>query len=107
MDTDRIQEIRDSKERARLRNFENFQATGDQKYYTKYHAYEELVDICDLALSKNNYRQEAGSIKADYIMLATKASRLVHMAWDEQEAKDLLKELIADAKTYGFDDRYV
>ena len=107
MDTERIQAIRDSKEKARERQFENYQSTGEEKYYKAYHSYEEIVDICDIALSKNNYRQESGNLKGSFIRYANDASKLIHMAWDEDKAKRLLKELIAEAKIYGFDDRYI
>ena len=51
MDAARIEQIRKSKEKARQRQWQNYQATGDDNYYRKMNGYEDIVTICDQALS--------------------------------------------------------
>ena len=116
MTTERIEQIRDSKQRAYNRQFDNYQSTGEQKYYTKMHAYDELIEICNLALIVNNPRQELGSIKASLCDLADKADTVIHkhpegyfMPLQPSDLKEfylVLKDLIAVAETHGYDSKW-
>ena len=55
MDTDRIKQIRKGKEKAAQRKYDNFQASGDNKYYYEYQHYSDLVSICDIMLKHGVY----------------------------------------------------
>lgn len=109
MTRERIEKIRDSKQRSYLRQFDNFQSTGETKYMTRATAYEELVDICNQALSTVDDHQKNVHITADLIRCAGKAADLIHH-WNEDldhtQAKNFLYEFITVAKMYGFDNRW-
>ena len=58
MDTDRIKKIKESKRKAAQRKYDNFQASGDNKYYYEYQHYSDLVSICDMALSISDIKSQ-------------------------------------------------
>lgn len=58
MEKERIKEIRESKRKAAERKLANFQASGYGKYYTEYSHYDDLVSICDIALSVSDIQTQ-------------------------------------------------
>ena len=75
MNTERLKKIRASKDSARRRQELNYQTSGDTVYYTKAKQYEELVEICDMALSVSRVRDEESSIKNELFPLAEAARK--------------------------------
>ena len=111
MNAERIRKIRESKEAARIRQYNNFQASGDDNYYRKMSGYEEIVEICDQALSAADDHTKAISITADLCGLASKAAQAVHQAQrtgilDHYEAMNILKSVMAVAERHGWSDRW-
>ena len=58
MDSERIKEIRKGKQKAAERKLANYQSSGYPKYYTEYSHYDDLVSICDIALSVSEIREQ-------------------------------------------------
>lgn len=116
MTKERIEEIKKSKERAYKRQFDNYQATGEQKYYSAMVRYEEIVDLCDMALSEVVPRRELGFIKASLITLGDKADTVLHkypegyfMPMQPSDLADfyrILKEVVAVASLHGYDSKW-
>ena len=116
MTRERIEEIKKSKERAYERQFDNYQSTGEQKYYAAMHRYEEIIDLCDIALSDANPRQELGFIKASLCSVADKVDTVIHkypegyfMPLQPSDLADfyrVLKEVVTVASMHGYDSRW-
>ena len=106
MDKERIQKIRDSKEQSRLRQWMNFQETGETKYDTRARAYEELVDICDLALAAADDHYKKVRFQAYLVELAMKADRLLHAGVDEDAAKAFLRNTVVAGELAGYSSVY-
>lgn len=107
MTRERIEQIRESKERARQNQFDNYQATGNPKSYSRMQAHEDIVDLCDLALGAVDDHNAIGHIKATTISLASDAANLLHHERDlSEDVRKMLGELIATAKMYGFQNKW-
>lgn len=75
MNTERIKQIRDSKERARRRQERNYEDSGIGMYQSKAKQYEEIVEICDQALSVSADRDAAREIRTALMDIAENARR--------------------------------
>lgn len=107
MTRERIEQIRESKERARLNQYKEFQASGNSKSYTRMKAHEDVVELCDLALSTIDDHNAIVHIKTTTISLASDAEKLLHYKpFISEDVKGILKELIATAKMYGFQSKW-
>ena len=73
MTTERILQIRESKERARIRQERNFMDSGIGSYQSKAKQYEEIVELCDQCLTVSKDRDAARKIKNELLDLAEKA----------------------------------
>ena len=103
MNTERIKQIRDSKERARQRQERNFQDSGIGSYYSKAKQYEELVEICDIALGCSTYRDNGMKIKTELLDLAELAYRAeLNCRGCGNETTVLLNKIMQTAKKYGW-----
>lgn len=103
MTRERIEQIRESKERARLNQYKEFQASGNSKSYTRMKAHEDVVELCDLALGTIDDHNEIVHIKAAIISFAGDAEKLLHYeTYISEDVQKMLKELIATAEMYGF-----
>ena len=102
MNEQRIKEIRESKDKARRRQERNYQESGIGSYQSKARQYEEIVDICDIALSVARERDEARAIKAELMMIAEQAYRAeknCHGCGNETPV--VLNKVLQMAKKYG------
>lgn len=107
MDAERIKKIRENKEKARKRQWQNYQATGDDNYYRKMNGYEDIVTICDQALSAADDHQKALNLKLDIIEFASEAADLIHHnPGIYKEVKDLLENIMATARRYGWQNKW-
>ncbi len=107
MDAARIEQIRKSKEKARQRQWQNYQATGDDNYYRKMNGYEDIVTICDQALSAADDHQKALNLKLDIIGFASEAADLIHHNPNiDKEIKNLLEDIMATAKRNGWQNKW-
>ena len=108
MDKDRIREIRESKEKARYRQWMNYQKSGESKYYGKARAYEELVDICDIALNAADDHYKKVNLQTQLVELAVRADRILHKDGDIdlEEAKTFMKAAVTYGKLAGYDSRW-
>lgn len=105
MNEQRIKEIRDSKEKAMERQERNFQESGISSYQSKARQYEEIVDICNIALSVARERDEARAIKQELIMIAEQAYRAekdCHSCGSETPV--VLNKILQLAKKHGWRD---
>ena len=103
MTRERLEQIRNSKERARRYQEREFQSSGNPKSMSRMRSYEDMVDICDLALSKVDDHNAAGHMKADIIWLAQKADSIINRnGYDDLEnVRSLLKETKSIGMKYG------
>jgi hypothetical protein len=75
MTTDRILQIRKSKEAAQKRQEANYYATGNGEYMKKARGYEDVVELCDQALSVSRDRDAAAVIKNALMSIAQDAKQ--------------------------------
>lgn len=104
MRAEEIEKIRDGKQKAAQNNYQWFQQSGDDKYYRAYKRYDDLVEICNQALTVAEDRDKANRLKADFMVLARKAADMRHKGDfnDPAAMKDLLYEIVDVAKMFGF-----
>ena len=76
METERIKEIREGKKKAADRKLANFQASGYGKYYTEYSHYDDLVSICDMALSVSDIKSQNAKLMLIFNDLLDSAKQL-------------------------------
>lgn len=76
MDSERIKQIRNSKKKAADRKLANYQDSGYSKYYTEYSHYDDLVHICDMALSVSEIKDQNTKFMLIFNDLFTDAKRL-------------------------------
>ncbi len=101
MTKERIEQIREGKEKARRRQDENYQATGEARYDYAARRYEELVEICDQALSTAEDHTTAVHLRVSLCSLASRADKALHHA-DEAETKQIMKDILAIAEDHGY-----
>lgn len=105
MDTARIKEIRKSKEKAARRKYDNFQASGTQKYYYEYEHYSDLVDICDIALNVSEIRDKSTKMFVDLGGIVEDAYQLKKSGdyYDPQSVKNFLDQVLLIGRQHGFE----
>ena len=107
MTKDRIEKIRESKQRAFQRQYDNFQSTGDGKYYTRAKAYEEFVDICDDALANADELEDARRLKMVILELAEQADACLYHGIDDRcRIEAFLKTVKKLGKAEGYHSRW-
>ena len=104
MRAEEIEKIRDGKQKAAQNNYQWFQQSGDDKYYRAYKRYDDLVEICNQALTVAEDRDKANRLTADFMVLARKAADMRHHGEYNNPAamNDFLYELVDVAKCFGF-----
>lgn len=75
MTAEQIKKIRDRKEKARERQYRNYQDSGEGMYYSKAKQYEQIVEICDQALTVAKDREKCRKVQNDIIELADMAKK--------------------------------
>ena len=101
MDSERIKEIRDSKEKAAKRKFDNYQGSGVDKYYTEYRHYQDLVDICDIALSISQTREKNFKLMSILNEMYPEAKRL-NKEFDYERAEQFIGKFIRTCHLFGY-----
>ncbi len=107
MKTERIKEIRASKDAARMRQERNFQESGIGSYATKAKGYEEIVEICDRALMAADDHDAARTIRRELYEVAEAAKRAAMTCiGGGTDTPVVLNKIMNLAKRYGWrDDR--
>lgn len=105
MNTERIKQIRESKERARRRQERNYEDSGIGSYLSKAKQYEEIVEICDQALSVSQDRDAAREIRNELMDIAEQA-RITEQNCRGcgGETPVVLNRIMKLAKKYGWRD---
>ena len=106
-----IIKIRDGKQRAYENNERWYQQSGEASYARAARRYEDLVDICNQALSSADDHTKCISLSADLITLGNKAADLNHkrntnQKVDTHELWELVKRVLSIARLHGFDDKW-
>ena len=102
-----ILKVRKRYDRIRQRNEAFFQETGIQRYQTTYHHAEDIVDICNAALSSADDHEKAIFYKAALTQLIPKAFALLRggrYQAEPEKTEQLLKDLVAFADSVGVKD---
>ena len=104
MNTERIKQIRKGKEKAAQRKYDNFQASGDNKYYYEYQHYSDLVSICDIALNVSEIRDKYFKTSMDMQTICSRANKYKKNAdyYDSDTMRFLLEDIVLIGKKYGF-----
>ena len=105
MDTERIKKIRDGKKKAAQRKYDNFQASGENKYYYEYSHYNDLVDICDMALSVSQIKDRGTKIFVDLGGIVEDAYQLKRTGdyYDPESVKNFLDQVLLIGRQYGWE----
>ena len=105
MNTERIKQIRESKEQARRRQERNYEDSGIGSYLSKAKQYEEIVEICDQALSVSQDRDAAREIRNELMDIAEQA-RIAEQNCRGcgGETPVVLNRIMKLAKKYGWRD---
>ena len=108
MRKDEIEKIRDGKLKAAQNNYQWFQQSGEDRYYRAYRRYDELVEICNQALNSAEDRDSANRLKAEVMVLASRAADMRHKGEyaDQMAVKDFLYDFVDVAKRFGFSNRW-
>lgn len=103
MDTARIKEIRESKKKAAQRKYDNFQASGVNKYYTEYQHYDDLVSICDMALSISDIKAQNINIIVELTDVCETARIMYKNGeyYEPEAMKHFLKDLLLFGRKHG------
>lgn len=103
MTTDRILQIRKSKEAAQKRQEANYYATGNGEYMKKARGYEDVVELCDQALSVSRDRDAAAAIKNALMDVAREAKQAEQIcAGCGSNTPRVLRRVQNLAKEYGW-----
>lgn len=82
------------------RNYQNYQATGEQRYYRAYNKADELIGLANQALSAADDRQLVWIFRVELSSLGIQAFDAIH-SQDINEYEAVVKAVAAVAKTYG------
>lgn len=105
MTRERLEQIRESKEAARIRQYKNYQSGGSPKCLTRMQGYEDIVEICDLALGAIDDHNAIGHITATLICCARDADNWLHdhrNAGPDADVVEILREIVREGKMHGY-----
>lgn len=100
MTRDNIEKFINQQQKISDRNYQNYQATGEQRYYRAYDKAEELIGLANQALSAADDHRLVGVLKAELSSLGTQAFDAIH-SQNINEYEAVVKAVAAVAKTYG------
>lgn len=111
MTAEEIIKIRDGKQRAYLNNYHWYQQSGESSYDRAARRYEQLVDICNQALSAADDHTKAISLNAEFASLGSRSADILHHyksqnKLNEVEVLQLLRDIRSIASRYGFVDKW-
>ena len=107
MDKERIKKIRDRKYQAYLRQTDNYQSSGEGKYDYRAKAYEEIVEICDIALTKVDGLNETARLHNVIQNLARQADDCLHYGLeDTSRVRALVQCVLQLGKNEGYQSRW-
>lgn len=103
MDYERIKVIRDRNEKKQRKNEANYMAGGEIIYSSRAHGFEELVEICDIALSVAKIRDQNHETSMKVLELG-KAAKAVYNSCGRcnQDVELLCNKILKLAKDYGY-----
>ena len=100
MTKDEINKFINHQQKVSDRNYQNYQQSGEQRYYRAYDRAEELIGLASQALSAADDHQMVISLRADLSALGTMAFDAVH-SQDIEQYKNVVSSVAAIARTYG------
>ena len=108
MKADEIEKIRNGKEKAAQNNYQWFQQSGDDRYYRAYKRYDDLVEICNQALSVADIKDKHQRLQSNIMILAERAAKIKYNREfsDQELVKDFLYDFVDMAKRFGYDNKY-
>ena len=108
MKADEIEKIRNGKEKAAQNNYQWFQQSGDDRYYRAYKRYDDLVEICNQALSVADIKDKHQRLQNNIMILAERAAKIKYNRefTDQELIKDFLYDFVDVAKRFGYDNKY-
>lgn len=111
MTADEIIKIRDGKQRAYQNNYSWYQQTGEPSYDRAARRYEQLVDICNQALSAADDHTKAIALNAELVSLGSRSADILHYYKSQNKLNDgeilqLLRDIRAIASHHGFSDKW-
>ena len=108
MKADEIEKIRNGKEKAAQNNYQWFQQSGDERYYRAYKRYDDLVEICNQALTIADTKDKYQRLQSNIMILAERAAKIKYNRefTDQELIKDFLYDFVDVAKRFGYDNKY-
>lgn len=79
------------------KNYDNYQDTGDQKYYREYAKCEAIVDAFNLAIASSDDHKEIGAIRGALCNLADLCEQAIYSN-DTKKLKDACKQIVSTAE---------
>lgn len=102
MDKATIEKIIDQQTKISDRNYMNFQETGESRYMRAHEKAEGLIEICRMALSVVDIKEQNIILKANFTEVASMAIRLDHDSrWLDQANLDEIGHLVKDLAAMG------
>lgn len=100
MTRDNIEKFIAKQQKISDRNYQNYQMSGEQRYYRAYDKAEELIGLANQALSAADDHQLVGTLRAELGTLGTQAFDAIH-SQNINEYEAVVKAVALVAKTYG------
>ena len=103
-----IEKIKAGKEKAAQNNYTWFQQSGDDRYYRAYKRYDDLVEICNQALTIADTKDKYQRLQGNIMILAERAAKIKYNREfsDQELVKDFLYDFVDMAKRFGYDNKY-
>lgn len=90
----------DRQQRVADRNYQNYQDTGDPRYEGEWRRREAAAEIGRQALTGAEDHEKMITYKLALAGHGTAAKRLIR-EWDEESAKELIKQIVSDTAALG------
>lgn len=102
MNKQQIETLIEQQRKISDRNYMNYQQSGIIRYMRAHEKAEDLIELCQTALSVADIKDENRIIKANFVECATIAISLDHDGrWLDQANLDEVGKLIKMLATYG------
>ena len=102
MTKEQIEKMIEQQRKISDRNYMNYQSSGISRYMRAHEKAEDLIELCQTALSVADIKDENRIIKANFIECAAIAINLDHDGrWLDQANLDEVGKLIKMLATYG------
>ena len=102
MNKEQIKKMIEQERKISDRNYMNYQQSGISRYMRAHEKAEDLIELCQTALSVADIKDENRIVKGNFIDCAAMAISLDHDSrWLDQANADEIGKLVKTLATYG------